>query len=211
VTNRTLRAALALLALIGAVPPLVAQQRDHKAYRQVLENPDRLAALHVDKVVAALGISAGMRIADLGAGSGVFTIPLAQAAGPSGKVYAVDIDAGLLAFVTDKAKAAGLTSVQTVVAGEMESRIPEPVDLIFICDVMHHLPKQAEYVKQFAALLRPGGRVAVIDFAEGKWPSGHESFTITPAQVDAWMQAAGLTRAASHDFLPTNFFRVYAR
>ena len=93
----------------------------------------------------------------------------------------------------------------------MDSRIPEPVDLIFICDTMHHLPNQAEYVKQLGRQLRPGGRVAVIDFAPGKWPNGHETFTITPAQVDAWMTAAGFSRAVSHDFLATNFFLVYRR
>jgi len=208
--TRTLRAAL-VLAWLAAAMPLLAQQRDPKEYRQVLENPDRLAALQVDKVMAALAVTPGMRIADLGAGSGVFTIPLAQATGRSGKVYAVDIDPGMLAIVTDKAKTVGLANIQTVVAGPTESRIPEAVDLIFICDTMHHLPQQADYVKQFGALLRPNGRVVVIDFAEGKWPAGHESFTITPAQVDAWMKAAGLTLATSHDFLATNFFRVYRK
>lgn len=123
----------------------------------------------------------------------------------------MDIDPGLLAFVADKAKAAGVANVRTVVAGEMDARIPEPVDLIFICDTMHHLPKQGDYVKQFPKLLRDGGRVAVIDFAEGHWPSGHEQFTITPAQVDGWMTGAGLPLDGSHDFLATNFFRVYRR
>jgi 2-polyprenyl-3-methyl-5-hydroxy-6-metoxy-1,4-benzoquinol methylase len=76
---------------------------------------------------------------------------------------------------------------------------------------MHHLPDQAEYVKQFAKYVKPGGRVAVIDFAEGHWPTGHESFTITPAQVDGWMKAAGFTRESSLTFLPTNFFHIYRR
>lgn len=66
-------------------------------------------------------------------------------------------------------------------------------------------------MKQFAQLLRPGGRVVVIDFAPGKWPAGHEAFAITPTQVDEWMKAAGFTRAAAHDFLATNFFHVYRR
>jgi ubiquinone/menaquinone biosynthesis C-methylase UbiE len=195
----------------AAQPAPPAQQRDAKQYQQVLENPDRVAALQVDKVIAMLGVAGGTRVADLGAGSGIFTIPLARMVGPRGIVYAVDIDPALLAIVADKAKAAGLTNVRTIVAGENASRIPEPVDVIFICDTMHHLPNQAAYVKQFPKLLRQGGRVAVIDFAEGKWPAGHESFTITPPQVDVWMTGAGLTLAASYDFLETNFLRVYRR
>ena len=195
--------ATAVLVTVGA------QQRDPKQYQQTLENPDRLTALQVERVVATLGLEPGMRVADLGAGTGVFTIPLATATGPTGKVYAIDIDPGLLAIVKDKARASSLTTIETVVAGEVDPRLPEPVDLIFVCDTMHHLPKQGEYVKQFSRLLRPGGRVVVIDFSEGHWPAGHEAFTITPGQVDGWMKAAGFTRAKAHSFLATNFFHVY--
>jgi len=202
--------AAVLIAVWFTTAP-AAQQRDPKQYQQTLENADRVAALQVDRVIATLGVSAGMRIADLGAGSGVFTIPLGRAAGATGKVFAIDIDAGLLAIVTEKAKAAGLANILPIIAGPMDPKVPEPVDLIFICDTMHHLPSQAEYVRQFGRLLKPGGRVAIIDFAPGRWPSGHESFTITPAHVDGWMKAAGFARTASHDFLATNFFQVYER
>jgi len=196
-----------LALLLTAVA--AAQQRDPKQYQQILENPDRLAALQVDRVVEALGLRPGMRVADLGAGTGVFTVPIAKAVGGDGKVYAIDVDSGLLAIVAGKAKAEGFENVETVVAGATDPRLPEPVDLLFICDTLHHLPNQGSYVRQFAKLLRPGGRVVVIEFAEGHWPEGHEEFTITPAQVDGWMQAAGFRRTARHTFLETNFFHVY--
>ena len=205
------RSIVTALAIAIAVATAAAQQRDPKQYQQTLENPDRVAALQVDRVIAALALTPGAKIADLGAGSGVFTIPLAKAVGPNGKVYAIDVDAGLLAIVAEKAKTAGVTTIETIVAGATDPKLPEPVDLLFICDTMHHLPNQASYVKQFSKLLRPGGRVVVIDFAEGKWPAGHEAFTITPKQVDEWMQAAGFTRSATHTFLATNFFHVYQR
>jgi ubiquinone/menaquinone biosynthesis C-methylase UbiE len=194
-------------AILVAVP--AAQQRDPKQYQQILESPDRLAALQVERVVEALGLRPGMRVADLGAGTGVFTVPLARAVGAAGKVYAIDIDTGLLAIVADKAKSEGLGNVETTVAGPTDPRLPEPVDLVFLCDTLHHLPNQGSYVRQFAKLLRPGGRVVVIEFAEGHWPEGHEEFAITPAQVDGWMQAAGFRRTARHAFLETNFFHVY--
>lgn len=196
-----------LLALLITAP--LAQQRDPKQYQQTLENPDRIAALQVDRVVATLGITPGMRIADLGAGTGIFTIPMAKAAGNTGRVYAIDVDAGLLAIVADKARVASLPTVQTIVAGDVDPKIPEPVDLIFICDTMHHLPNQAQYVKGLARFLKPSGRVVVIDFAEGHWPAGHEAFKITPAQVTSWMNGAGFDLADTHTFLPTNFFHVY--
>jgi ubiquinone/menaquinone biosynthesis C-methylase UbiE len=198
-----------MLVVAVAVAAVAAQGRDPKQYQQTLENPERIAGLQVDRVVKALGVKPGMRIADVGAGTGVFSLPFAKAVGPGGKVYAIDVDSGLLAIAKEKASGAGLANIDTIVAGPTDPKVPEPVDILFICDTMHHLPNQAEYVKQFAKLLKPGGRVAVIDFKEGNWPAGHESFKITPAQVDEWMQAAGLTRSAAHDFLATNFFHVY--
>jgi arsenite methyltransferase len=207
-----LRARLAVLMVSSlVVAGIAAQQRDPRQYQQVLEHPQRVASLQVDRVVTTLGIKPGMRVADLGAGTGVFTLPLARAADANGKVYAIDVDPGLLAIVSEKAAASKMTNIETIVAGDTDPKLPEPVDLIFICDTLHHLPDQAAYVKQFPELLLPGGRVAVIDFAEGKWPAGHEAFTITPAQVDGWMQAAGFSRTATHTFLETNFFHVYER
>ena len=200
-----------IVVMLALAAGLAAQQRDPKQYAQTLENPDRIASLQVDKVVSALGIKPGMHVADLGSGSGLFTIPFARAVGPSGKVYAVDIDAGLLAIVSGKVKSAGLANVQSVVADAKDPKIPDPVDLVFICDTMHHLPDQAVYTKVLAGYVKPGGRVAVIDFAEGHWPAGHESYTITPAQVDEWMKAAGFTRESALTFLPTNFFHIYKR
>ena len=205
--------AAGLAAVIVFVSGAAAQQarRDPRQYQQTLENPERIAALQVDRVVGVLALTAGMRVADLGAGTGVFTLPLAKAVGPAGKVYAIDVDAALLAIVSEKAKAAAVTAIETIVAGDTNPKVPEPVDLLFVCDTMHHLPNQAEYVKQFGTLLRPGGRVVIIDFNDGHWPAGHESFAISPAQVDAWMQAAGFKRSATHTFLATNFFHVYER
>lgn len=206
-----MRTKLTLVIALTATLALTAQQRDPQEYRQTLENPGRVAALQVDKVIATLNVTPGMRIADLGAGSGVFTIPLARVVGAAGKVYAIDIDAGLLAIVSDKAAAAGLANVVTVVAGETDPRLPEPVDVLFICDTLHHLPSPGEYLKRSGGWLRGNGRVVVIDFAPGKWPAGHDAFTITPAQVDAWMKSAGFARLAAHGFLESNFFHVYGR
>ena len=202
----SLRSAILVAVLTTS---LAAQGRDPKQYQQTLENPERVAVLQVERVVTTLGIKPGMRFADLGAGTGVFSLPFAKAVGPQGRVYAIDVDAALLAIVKEKAAGVSVSNIETVVAGATDPKVPEPVDLLFICDTMHHLPNQAEYVKQFAKLLKPGGRVAVIDFKEGNWPAGHESFKITPEQVDEWMQAAGLTRAAAHEYLATNFFREY--
>jgi ubiquinone/menaquinone biosynthesis C-methylase UbiE len=151
------------------VPLAAAQQRDPKQYQQILENPDRLAALQVDRVVEALQLRPGMRVADLGAGTGVFTVPIAEAVGSGGKVYAIDVDAALLGIVADKAKSQRLTNVETIVAGATDPRLPEPVDLLFLCDTLHHLPDQASSVRQFRKLLRRcGARLGAGEGAGGR-------------------------------------------
>jgi ubiquinone/menaquinone biosynthesis C-methylase UbiE len=202
----SLRPAIFVVALAATV---AAQGRDPRQYQQTLENPERIAGLQVERVVTALAIKPDMRVADLGAGTGVFSLPFAKAVGPGGKVYAIDVDAALLAIVKEKATATSISNIETIVAGASDPKVPEPVDLLFVCDTMHHLPNQAQYVKGLARFLKPSGRVVVIDFAEGHWPAGHEAFTITPAQVTGWMSAAGFSLETSHPFLATNFFHVY--
>src|SRR5262249_19865448 len=117
----------------------VAQQRDPEQYARMLESRDRVEHMQVDRVVASLGVTAGNTVADLGSGSGLFTRPLARAVAPGGTVYAVDIDAKLLAIVQQSADAAHVTNVKIVVAAPDDPKLPSPADLIFICDTFHHL------------------------------------------------------------------------
>lgn len=206
---------LLLLAAVLVSPALAqtsAGQRptEPEDYAKFLERNERAKRLQVERVVATLNVQAGQTIADLGSGSGLFTRPLARAVGPTGLVYAIDVDEGLLRVVARTAKELGLENIRTVRAGEREPRIPQPVDLIFICDTLHHLPKpQADYLKGLRKHLKPGGRVAIIDFAKN-WPAGHEPLRYEPADADAWMKDAGFTRIASYDFIEDNFFYVYA-
>ena len=125
----SLRSAILVAVLTTS---LAAQGRDPKQYQQTLENPERVAGLQVERVVTTLGIKPGMRIADLGAGTGVFSLPFAQAVGPQGKVYAIDVDAALLAIVKEKAAGASVSNIETIVAGATDPKVPEPVDLLFI-------------------------------------------------------------------------------
>src|SRR5688572_24623747 len=122
VTN--LRSALLVFVLAASV---TAQGRDPRQYQQTLENPERVAGLQVDRVVATLAIKPGMRIADLGAGTGVFSLPFAKAVGPEGKVYAIDVDAALLAIVKEKAAGVSVANIETIVAGATDPKVPEPV------------------------------------------------------------------------------------
>ena len=202
-----IRATLISVAIAGAIG-FAQQQRTPEEYAKFLEGADRVARMQVPRVVEALGVKAGMKVADLGSGSGLFTRPLAKAVLPGGVVYAIDVDAALLTIVERSAKDGGIANIRTVQAAADDAKLPEPVDLIFICDTLHHIGNQGPYAKKLRQYLKPGGRVAIIDFSE-RWPAGHEPMRYSLAQLDGWMTDAGFARTQSIDWLENSFFVFY--
>lgn len=200
---------LPLLLLVGMNGGQVAsQRRDPLEYIRILESAERVKKLQVPRVVEALGVRPGDKVVDLGSGSGLFTRPLARLAGPDGVVYAVDIDRDLLDHVEEVAREQGLQNIRTVLATEFDPRIPERVDLVLICDTLHQISDPGVYLRGLVRYLKPGGRVAVIDY-EDEWPGRFESVKYTVADLDRWMAVAGLQLETSFDFLEGNFFRIY--
>jgi ubiquinone/menaquinone biosynthesis C-methylase UbiE len=183
-------------------------ERSPEEYIKLLESERRIGGLQVDKVVDALKVKPDDRVCDLGAGSGLFTRPLARKAGGKGVVYAVDIDSELLKYVERTAREQKLTNIKPILASETDPKLPEAVDLITIIDTLHHIGNQTEYLKGLKKYLKPGGRVAVIDFSRD-WPAGHEKMAYTAGDLDGWMAAAGFKRVERHDFLDSNFFVIY--
>jgi len=201
--------ALPLLFASGQQPQGQSRgSRSADEYIKLLESESRIGGLQVTKVIEALKVKPGDRVCDLGAGSGLFTRPLAQKTGAKGLVYAVDIDPALLKHVELTAQEQKLANIKPILASETDPKLPEPVDLIAIIDTLHHISNQAEYLKGLKKHLKPGGRIAIIDFSKN-WPAGHEKMIYTVSDLDGWMAAAGFKRAEQHDFLDNNFFVVY--
>ena len=166
------------------------------------------AAAQTGRVVEALKLQPGQTVADIGAGSGRYTVPLARAVAPDGVVWAVDIDEGALERNQSAAKAAGLTNVRWVRAAEDDSQIPQAVDLVFFSDSLHHIHGQEQYLRKLRSYLKPDARIAVIDFARN-WPGAHHIRKYTLADLDEWMKAAGFSRVETHDFPADRFFAIY--
>jgi len=120
---------------------------------------------HQAQIVAALGLRAGMAVADIGAGTGLFTLAFADSVGPTGTVYAVDLIPEFLAHIGAKLRKAGITHVQLVQASDRSSELPAAsVDLVFMSDAYHHLEYPQHVLATLKAALRPGGTLWVIDF-----------------------------------------------
>ncbi|MGE0128767.1 MAG: class I SAM-dependent methyltransferase [Blastocatellales bacterium] len=211
------RLSIALLALL--IIPVYAQQsqqpsgqsrggRTADEYIKLLESESRIGGLQIDHVIETLKVKPGDRVADLGAGSGLFTRPLAKKAGANGVVYAIDIDRELLNHVEKSAARMRLTNIHAILGAEGDPKLPEPVDLIAIIDTLHHISNQAAYLKGLKKYLKSDGRIAIIDFSKN-WPAGHEKMIYTVNDLDRWMTAAGFKRVEQHDFLDNNFFVVY--
>jgi arsenite methyltransferase len=163
------------------------------------------------EVVAALAIRSGDRVADLGSGGGYFTFRLAQAVGPAGKVYAVDVDSALLDDLAERAKEQGYGNVARVLAKYDDPMLPESgVDLVFTSNVYHHLEDRVKYFSNAAKYLRPGGRVAIIDFRDAGFAGaiGHA----TPVElIKKEMGEAGYRLKREYDFLEKQSFLVFSR
>ncbi|MDX2034312.1 MAG: class I SAM-dependent methyltransferase [Blastocatellia bacterium] len=204
---------LVLLALFALFNVAVAQDhhpRDPQAYIKRLDSEERAKQLQVPKVIETLKLTAGQRVADIGAGSGLFSRPLAEAVGREGVVYAVDIEPAMLKYIDKTAQERKLANLRTVLAAEDDPKLPEPVDLIVIINTLHHIAHQDVYLKKLRGHLRPGGRIAVIDFTD-RWPTGALNMKYTQEELAAWMKGAEFTLREKHDFLNNNFFVIYGR
>ncbi|MDP3073631.1 MAG: methyltransferase domain-containing protein [Opitutaceae bacterium] len=206
---------VALLAVVAAAAlPARAQlgARTTGEWLKTLDAQNRVAKLKVDEAVALLKLKPTDVVADIGAGSGVFTLPLAKAVA-AGRVYAVDIDQGLVDHIAAKAKEAKADHVRPVLGKFTDPNLPaRDVDVAFIYDVLHHIEDRAEYLKNLAPYLKPGGRIAVIDFFPELGP--HKSdpkLQITREQTKAWMAAAGLKVLAEHKLYDDKWYVVYGR
>jgi cyclopropane fatty-acyl-phospholipid synthase-like methyltransferase len=177
-------------------------------YIDHMEREERVSRMHVDRIVDDLAIRPGDRIADIGAGSGLFTRKMALKSGPEGTVFAVDINRKLLDHIEKTGAGKGSARIVTVMAAEMDPDIPEPVDLIFICDTLHYVADPTAYVRVMASYLKPGGRIAVIDFRQNR-PPGSKIFS--EGDLTGWMKSAGLEAGPRYDYVTDEYFAVYRK
>ena len=132
-----------------------------------------------EKIIEACGLKPGMAVADIGAGTGLFTRLLAEAVGSEGKVFAVDISDEFIEHIDKAAKAEGLTQIETVLCqADSVNLEPASVDVVFICDTYHHFEFPYKTMSSIHRALKPGGRVILVEFArvEGQssdWILGH--------------------------------------
>lgn len=191
-----------------------------------LDRPDRLPGLRIDSVIAALELRPDTIIADIGAGTGAYTIPFARAVTPGGAAIAVDIWPELLEYIEGKAARTGTTGLRTVLAAPDDPHLaPGSIDIAFFHDVFHNVNDRPGYLRRLALALRPGGRIAIIeqefdDPIARRWDRPEDR--ITREQVRDWMSGAGFDFVRELDLfqgphnptgagMPERWFVIYQR
>ncbi len=184
---------------------------DSKAFMAALDDPARDAYQKPHEVITALGLKDGERIADIGAGSGYFTLRFAHHVGNKGVVYAVDISPDMIVHVNQAIRDAGLDNVRTILALPDDPLLPDrSVDRIFICDTWHHIANHARYLEVMKKLLRPGGQVIIIDFQKKDTPVGAPmEMRIAREDVVGEFQQGGFALTKEQTFLPYQYFLVF--
>jgi ubiquinone/menaquinone biosynthesis C-methylase UbiE len=183
-----------------------------EAYIAALEDPKRDAWQKPKQVVSALAIREGQSVADIGAGSGYFALRLARQVGPAGRVQAVDINAHMLRHLETRAREAGLANLHTILARPDDPLLPAgSIDLVFVCDTWHHIEDRPRYLATLKRVLKPGARIAIVDFHERELPVGPPpSMKLSRDTVVGEFAAAGFRLVEEHSFLPYQYFVVFA-
>jgi ubiquinone/menaquinone biosynthesis C-methylase UbiE len=134
----------------------------------LLEAPDRDEWQRPHQILDALGIADASVVADVGAGSGWFTVRLARRVGPNGLVYAQDVQPEMLAAITRRVQREGLANVRPVLGRGSDPRLPAgKLDAVLIVDVVHEIDDRVTLFKNLAAAITPLGRIGVVDFRSG--------------------------------------------
>jgi len=177
----------------------------------VFDDPGRDEWQQPAAVLEALAVVPGMIVADLGAGTGYFSVRLAKAVGDKGKVLAIDVEPKLVDYMKDRAAKASLTQIVAVLALTDDPKLPERgVDLVLIVDTWHHIDDRLQYLPKLAAGLKPGGRVAVVDFKKGDFPVGPpDAHKLTAEAVAGEFGEAGWKQVKHWDELPYQYVLVF--
>jgi len=202
-----------LAAFAGAAAAQSPASHEHsfsgaEHWAHVFDDPQRDAWQKPHEVIEALALKPDAVVADLGSGTGYFSVRLANMVS-KGRVYGVDVEPDMVKYLAERAKKEKRPNVIAVAGAPDDPKLPEKVDLVLLVDVYHHIEGRETYFRNLRRYLKPGGRVAVIDFRLDSPDGPPPAARIAPEKVKGEMKAAGYASAAEHGFLPNQYFLVF--
>ena len=188
---------------------------DYQAWVERFERPGREVYDKREAILAATGVRPGMTVADVGAGTGLYTRLFARGVGPKGKVYAVDISKKFIDNILRTAREQGLTNVEGIVNTQSDTRLPaDSIDLVFMSDTYHHFEQPGPTMASIRRALKRGGTLVVIDFRREPGKSAQwilEHTRLGKDEAAREIEAAGFELIEDRDFLSENYFLKFRR
>ena len=211
------RAVLAgLVAMTLLAPADARQSRGHGRLFPpqdlgLLEAPDRDQWQRPDRIMDVLGVADGSVVADIGAGSGWFTIRLARRVGPQGLVYAQDVQQEMLNAISRRVQREGLNNVRPVLGRGADPNLPAArLDAALVVDAFHEIEDRVTMLSNIAGALKPQGRIGVVDFRlEGSGPGPAPEERVSREAVVADAGRAGLRLVREEEFLQFQYFLIF--
>jgi SAM-dependent methyltransferase len=207
---------MALMYALLSAAPLVAQtHHTHQhsfegaeQWAREFDDPKRDAWQKPHEVIQALALKPDAVIADIGSGTGYFSVRLAHMA-PKGRVYGVDVEPDMVKYLAERAKREGLKNLTAVTGAPGDPRLPEKMDLVLMVDTFHHIENRDRYFGTLHDALKPGGRIAIIDFRMDSPDGPPKSARSTPEGIKAELRRTGYSLVQEHDFLPKQYFLIF--
>src|SRR5512137_2543930 len=221
--SRRIVMAAGLIVAVALAPATAGAQSRHPVSGRViaqvmgyegaawLERPERESEEQPSKAIAALDIKPGQVVADVGAGSGYYTVRLAERVGPTGRVFAADIQPEMLDLLRARVTRARLDQVELVRSTETDPGLPEGVcDLVLMVDVYHELARPQEVLRKLRASLKPDGRLVLVEFRkESAWVPIREEHKMSVKEARMELEAEGYRFDRVIDVLPWQHILVF--
>lgn len=182
--------------------------KDAAKWSRMFDDPKRDEWQKPHQLIQALALKPDAIVADIGAGTGYLSVRLAHMT-PRGRVYAVDVEPDMVAYVRDRAAKSGLSNLVAVQAKQGRLDLPEKVDMAVLLDVYHHIGDRASYFRGLKAQLKPDASVVIIDFRLDSPQGPPVGARLTPERVRTEMTEAGFELVQEHAFLPHQYFLVF--
>lgn len=171
------------------------------AHMARLESEERRRRQPPERLLAAIGVTAGSRLVDIGCGPGFYALPAAEVVGAQGHVFALDLQDAMLARVRERAAAAGLHNMEALQSEE--SRLPLPdaaTDIALVANVLHECADRVGFLREVRRVLVPGGRVAIIEWRKEPMEMGPPlAERMAASDVAAALTEAGFGAAVTLD------------
>jgi SAM-dependent methyltransferase len=183
---------------------------DAAKWAKKFDDPERDTWQKPEEILDALHLDRTSRVADLGAGTGYFSVRIAKRI-PDGKVYAADVEPDMVEYLGERGKREHLTNLAPVQASVEAANLPEPVDVILVVDTYHHIGYRPQYFAKLKSSLRPNGRLAIVDFKADSPDGPPVQHRISPEKVTEELATAGYSLVERHEFLPRQYFLVFQK